>query len=118
MIKAQVRRTDAGDVESFTIVGHAGYAERGQDIVCAAVSGISFGAINAIHSLLDVELGVEQGKDGYLRCLVPHFEDVETHQRVQLLLDGMIASLQSVAFEYGQFVSINDQNNTRRWTSC
>lgn len=114
----RVKRDDAGDIQSFTIVGHAGYADAGEDIVCAAVSGISFGAINAIYQLLGAELSVEQGEDGYLRCRVPRFEP-ETDRKVQLLLDGMIASLRSVAVEYGQFVQVKDDTNyLRRWHSC
>ena len=70
MIKVQVKRKTAGDIESVTIHGHAGYADPGQDIVCAAVSGISFGAINGIDRLLGVELPTEQGKNGFLRCTI------------------------------------------------
>src|SRR5699024_3538205 len=113
MIRVYVKRTTTGDIASFTIDGHAGYAEPGQDIVCAAVSGISFGTINAIQSLLSVELPIKQGEDGFLSCKVPRFK-ANVHEKIQLLLDGMIASLQSVAFEYGQFVTVTDDQNKNR----
>lgn len=110
----QVKRNTTGDIESITISGHAGFANPGEDIVCAAVSGISFGMINSIDMLLGVELPAEQGKDGFLRCTVPSLESA-VHEKVQLLLDGMVASLQSVAIEYGKFVKVDDPKVTRRW---
>lgn len=114
MIKVHVKRRASGDIELITIDGHAGFADPGQDIVCAAVSGISFGTINAIDMLLGVELPVEQGENGFLRCSSPVYQP-EVQEKVQLLLDGMIASLQSVAIEYGKFIKIHDQKSTRRW---
>ncbi|WP_134700032.1 ribosomal-processing cysteine protease Prp [Ammoniphilus sp. YIM 78166] len=114
MIKVHVKRRASGDIESFTIDGHAGFADPGHDIVCAAVSGISFGTINAIDMLLGVQLPVQQGESGFLRCSVPDRIPVG-QEKVQLLLDGMVASLQSVAIEYGKFVRIHDQKPTRRW---
>jgi len=117
MIKVKIKRKTTGDIESVTISGHAGFADPGQDIVCAAVSGISFGAINAIERLLGVELPAEQGQDGFLRCTVPQLEP-DVHEKTQLLLDGMVASLQSVALEYGKFVKVDDFKANRRWISC
>ena len=44
--------------------GHADFAKKGSDIVCAGASAVSFGTVNAIMSLTDVSLEIEQGKDG------------------------------------------------------
>ena len=35
--------------------GHADFAEKGSDIVCAGASAVSFGIVNAIMSLTDVK---------------------------------------------------------------
>lgn len=37
------------------ISGHAGSAESGKDLVCAAVSGITFGLLNALDELTDIK---------------------------------------------------------------
>ena len=66
-------------ITSFTMSGHADFAKKGSDIVCAGASAVSFGAVNAIMSLTDVEPEIEQGRDGgYLRCAIPenHFERI------------------------------------------
>ena len=115
MIIVQVKRaTSSNDIESITIDGHAGYADPGYDIVCAAVSGISLGMMNAVEMLLGVKLPVSLGESGFLHCEIPKLEQ-EKHERVQLMLDAMIASLQSVAIEYSKFIKVRDINANRRW---
>ena len=42
-------------ITSLEISGHAGFAESGKDLVCAAVSGITFGLLNALDELTDIK---------------------------------------------------------------
>lgn len=48
-------------IKSFTVSGHSGSGEKGEDLVCAAVSGIVFGLCNAADILLanraDITIG-------------------------------------------------------------
>jgi len=39
-------------VKEIIVSGHSDYAEYGKDIVCAGVSAISVGSLNAIYELL------------------------------------------------------------------
>jgi uncharacterized protein YsxB (DUF464 family) len=103
-----VRHVSEGYIEEFTLSGHANYAKRGQDIVCAAVSGITFGTINAIDKLVHVQLDVKMDeKTGFFRCIVPEQLDDSIHEKVQLLLEGMYVSLQSIASEYGKYITLS-----------
>ena len=45
------------------------FANRGKDIVCAGVSAVSFGAINAIHALTGVTPVIEQEKTAFSAVL-------------------------------------------------
>lgn len=110
MIKISIIRNDAdGNIEGFTLSGHAEFAEPGKDIVCAAVSGISFGTINAIETLLNIKLLIEMNEQsGFLHCIVPKEQEITVQEKVQLLLEGMVVSLQSVASEYGKYMTIID----------
>ena len=49
MIQWSIR--DEGDVVSIDIVGHAGYAKRGQDIVCASVSTMVYFFIYCVKAI-------------------------------------------------------------------
>jgi len=106
MIYVKIQKTH-NCIESFTMTGHANFAEYGSDIVCAAVSAVAIGAINAVEELTGHVLPVEMGGDGgYLYCTVPKDLPEETNQKIQLLLSGMIVSLQTIERDYGRYIKI------------
>jgi uncharacterized protein YsxB (DUF464 family) len=110
VIKVSIKRDDTdGVIQEFTLSGHAEFAESGKDLVCAAVSGIAFGVINAIEALLNIQLMINTDeKNGFLQCIVPTSIEPAVHEKVQLLLEGMVVALQSIASEYGAYITIND----------
>jgi uncharacterized protein YsxB (DUF464 family) len=105
MIEITITRTDSDKIQAFEISGHAFFAKRGQDIVCAGVSAVSVGAINAVHALMGVTPVIEQG-DGFLRCAIPEKLPEDIYEKVQLLLEGMVISLQTIEEEYGKNLTI------------
>ena len=48
MTHVSIIKTRNGEYRGFNCIGHSGYAERGEDIVCAAISVL---VINTINSL-------------------------------------------------------------------
>lgn len=50
MIKATVTRNEQRRQYSLDVVGHAGYAEKGKDIVCAGVSALTMAAYYTAYS--------------------------------------------------------------------
>jgi uncharacterized protein YsxB (DUF464 family) len=107
MIKVEIERTKEGKIRAFTMKGHANFAERGQDIVCAGASAVSFGIVNAIEALTKIRPYITQGEEGgYLRCELPEMEDAATAEKVQLLLEAMLVSLQTIERDYGKYIRI------------
>lgn len=106
MIQANFIRTESGSIQSFTMSGHALYANHGNDIVCAGASAVSIGAINSIIALTGVTPEIEQGESGFLRCVIPDDLSEETQEKVQLLLEGMLVSLQTIERDYGKHIKI------------
>ncbi|MBP3038037.1 ribosomal-processing cysteine protease Prp [Bacillaceae bacterium Marseille-Q3522] len=106
MIKIDINRTKAGFIQSFAISGHAFYAKKGNDIVCAGVSAVSFGSVNAVIALTGIEPEIEQTESGFLRCEFPDDLPAETQEKVQLLLEAMVVSLKSIEEEFGKHVKI------------
>jgi uncharacterized protein YsxB (DUF464 family) len=105
MINITINRTESEFIHSFIISGHAFFADRGKDIVCAGASAVSVGAINAVHALTGVTPKIEQG-DGFLRCVVPEKLSEDINEKVQILLEGMIVSLLTIEEEYGKHIKI------------
>jgi uncharacterized protein YsxB (DUF464 family) len=105
MIEITITRTDSNQIRKFEISGHAFFAKRGKDIVCAGVSAVSVGAINAVHALMGVTPIIDQ-EDGFLRCVIPENLPEDINEKVQLLLEGMVISLQTIEEEYGKNLTI------------
>jgi uncharacterized protein YsxB (DUF464 family) len=110
MIDVTINRTDSGMIQSFELSGHALFADRGKDIVCAGVSAVSVGAINAVHELTGVTPELEHRADGLLRCVIPPDLPKDTQEKVQLLFEGMIVSLRSIEETYGAHIKITFKN--------
>ncbi|MBU8879548.1 ribosomal-processing cysteine protease Prp [Bacillus sp. FJAT-29790] len=106
MIQVTIHRKQSGTIQSFTVSGHAFFAKRGNDIVCAGVSAVSIGAINAVHALTGITPEIEQKEDGFLSCVIPDTIPADTDEKIQLLLEGMVVSLRTIEEEYGQHIKI------------
>ncbi|PKG21703.1 ribosomal-processing cysteine protease Prp [Niallia nealsonii] len=107
MIDITINKANSGLIESFIISGHALFANSGNDIVCAGVSAVSIGAINAVISLTGITPIIKQGKDGgFLECRIPDTISEENKQKIQLLLEGMVVSLETIERDYGKYVAI------------
>ena len=104
MIHVRIIKEPTGRISVFEMDGHANFAEHGQDLVCAGASAVSFGAVNAITQLTNIEPVIEQGADGgYLRV---EFPVTEQDAQVQLLLQAMIISLQTIELDYADFIKL------------
>ncbi|GLO66703.1 MULTISPECIES: ribosomal-processing cysteine protease Prp [Oceanobacillus] len=107
MIKVTVFQTN-NQITAFELSGHADSGPYGYDLVCAGVSAVSFGGVNAVIKLCDTDLHIDQGKDGgYLYVEIPENLDLQVAERVQLLLEGMMVSLQTIEAEYGDHMQVN-----------
>jgi hypothetical protein len=99
-------------IRGFAVEGHAGYAARGSDIVCAGVSAITVGTVNALEERLGVVLPHKM-KHGYLEASVPELDDRGTAERVQLILESMRVMLRTIEQSYGRYLAVCEEYDTR-----
>ncbi len=85
----------------FEISGHAGYADSGEDIICAAVSALSINAVNSIESLTDDQVEAEEG-DGYLKCTFPEGLSEAGILLMESMILGIRQTAESVSEETGE----------------
>jgi uncharacterized protein YsxB (DUF464 family) len=76
--------------------GHAGYADIGEDIVCAAVSVLMINTLNAIETFTDDTFDGKQ-EDGYLEFFFSEIISEDT----QLLMRTLMLGIQSIQKQYG-----------------
>ena len=98
MIKAEIYQSSDKDCLGFKIEGHAGYAEAGEDIVCAAVSMLVINTINSIEVFTEEEFTFESDEEsGRIEMMFKEHPG----ERAALLCDSLVLGLQGVESEYG-----------------
>ena len=116
MTRCVMIRDAKGLWTGFRVEGHAGYAEEGSDIVCAALSILTTTCVNALETVAKVSPHVEGGEDGLLAALLPiGLTDGQSHD-AQVLLGALHQGLSDLAACYPRFVKLSIQE--RREISC
>ncbi len=83
----------------LSCLGHAGFAKRGDDIVCAAASILIINTLNSMEKLAGARFEVmENQKAGQIEAVFP--EDL--NEGAQLLLDSMEMGLSEISRQYGR----------------
>ncbi len=94
-----------GMYQGYEADGHSGFAEAGEDIVCAAISVLTVNTANAIETLTDDPVEASED-DGYLVCRFPE----GLSEQGALLMDSMILGLKSIESSYGKsFINVNTE---------
>ncbi len=96
-----------GEYKGFECLGHAGYAEAGEDIVCAAVSILTINTINSIEQFTDDGFDLEADENS--GSIKMYFKDVPS-DKAKLLMQSMELGLNAIADQYDeQFVTVKIQ---------
>lgn len=108
MIKVNLYYNNMDNLWKFDVSGHAGYANHGQDIVCAGVSMIVINTINSIETFTNGQIVIENDEDlGLIKCLCLNVKNNEEPKDVILLLNSMVLGLESIQNEYKEHIKIN-----------
>ena len=91
----------------FTCVGHAGYGERGYDIVCAAVSALTITCANALDSVAKASPKVSRRQeDGYLAVECGGVSGDSFHD-AKVLLQSLYLGMKDIAEQYPKHVHLS-----------
>lgn len=87
-------------LKGFQISGHAGFAENGEDIVCASVSSAAYMAANTVTDIIraDAEAAAD---DGAMTLLVK-----EPCERTETVLKGLELHLKELSKQYPENIKI------------
>ncbi|WNC16716.1 ribosomal-processing cysteine protease Prp [Brevibacillus brevis] len=110
MVTVNVQRNEQNEIEVITMTGHANAGKHGSDLVCAAVSAVSLGLINAADLLLgkspDVQFAEKDG--GFLQWDLRRTDDDALREKQMLLAESMVVSLFMIAETNGKYVAVHD----------
>lgn len=99
MIKVKINYKN-NRISMLEIKGHAGFAEAGKDIVCAAVSSLLISSINNINSF-DASFLDYYENDGYAKIIIN-----KEVKEPKIILDNMIAMLYDLQKDYSKYIHI------------
>ena len=99
MINVTIFKDSSDMYRGFSLVGHAGYTESGNDIVCAAVSMLSTNTVNSIDELTEDKISCHVDEDTGLLSM--SFNGKIISNESKLLVDSLIIGLESVRESYG-----------------
>lgn len=113
MIQANIYYQDSS-IRGYSVKGHAGYAESGEDIVCAAVSAITQTALLGLIEFLENEIQWKIDDQGYLECWLAQELEPAKQEKAQLILHTMELGLRNIQQGYEQYLTVCK----RRWNEC
>ena len=97
--------TEDDRITGFSISGHSGYAEAGQDIVCAAISAVVTMAEATINDGCGAKAKVRvKEEDARVTLTLPASCDEE--DAVQAVLAGMLLTLAGMRDDYPDFIEV------------
>ena len=92
-------------ITGFSVSGHSGYAEAGQDIVCAAISAVVALAEATINDVCGAKAKVRvKEEDARISLTLPTSCDEE--ESVQAVLAGMMLTLISLRDDYPDYIEV------------
>ncbi|HHY09973.1 MAG TPA: ribosomal-processing cysteine protease Prp [Firmicutes bacterium] len=92
-------------LRGFRIKNHTGYADKGEDIVCAAVSALGQTAVLGLRKVVGLECSLTL-KEAYLSCILPDDLPDEKQAAAQLILKVLYEGLNAIEEEYGRYVRV------------
>lgn len=94
-----IRKSNNQFYKSFTCMGHAGYADSGKDIVCAAVSVLVINTIHSLEVLAKEDIKVDADENtGFIQCIFVR----EPNTKSILLMDSLVLGLKEIKKQYGK----------------
>ena len=97
--------TEGDRINGFSISGHRGYAEAGQDIVCAAISAVVTMAEATINEVCGAKAKVRV-KDEQARITLTLPVSCDEEETVQAVLAGMMITLAGMRDDYPDYIEV------------
>lgn len=101
MTKVTIKK-NASFISDIEIKGHALSGKYNEDIVCAGISSIVFGIINALEELTNYDTNYIIFEEDMIK--VPYLSE---DKEVQLICEVMIVQLQTIAESYPKYIEIS-----------
>lgn len=98
-----------GDIMAVECSGHAGYAEEGSDIICAAVSTVVQTAVLGLISVAGLNIGYKVIETkGYLKATLPSKMSEKERHDADIILKTLYLGLSDLYEGYSDFINLEE----------
>lgn len=111
---AQAENKSPEQYSGYEVRGHAGAAQKGSDIVCAAVSILAQTALKSLGEHLSREPAWQIDGQGFLSCRLPQELSAEELQAARVVMQTLEIGLKMIEEEYPQYLKVTK----RRCDKC
>lgn len=108
MIKVNICRDKAGNIKKFVVKGHAGFAENGKDIVCAAVSAVAYTTVGSLQDLIGIKDFFEE-RDGFMTCSIHMDISPEKKHDAGIIMATAEIGFKQIELAYPKHVKVMDE---------
>ncbi len=106
---AVVFKKQADRIIGVKISGHSGYAEAGQDIVCAAVTSAVRLCECTINDVIGADASVSVNeKLAEIKLLLPKHLSEYINDKCQAVFEGLNLHLSALEEEYPQYITVSE----------
>jgi uncharacterized protein YsxB (DUF464 family) len=109
MINIKIGKDLAGNIILFTVKGHAGFAEKGTDIVCSAVSAIAYTAVGALKELIGLKDFFKQHRLGIMHCRLDMDLTPEIRHDANIIMAAAEIGFKQIENAYPDYVKVMDE---------
>lgn len=108
MINVNIIRNGEGFIRQIIVKGHAGFAEEGRDIVCAAASVTAYTTAGALEDLAEIkDCFVES--HGSMVISLPEEISEKQKNTAGIILETAAIGFKQIELSYSDYISVLDE---------
>ena len=105
-----VIKKKSGIINEIVASGHSGYAERGSDIICAAVSAVVQTAFLGVKNISNKQVVIRRDDaKGFISLKINNLKDKEL-EKSQIILETMILGLKDIESDYKKYLKLEEED--------
>ena len=106
MTKVTIEKRN-GSIVKVTCDGHTNYGEKGEDIVCAALSSIVQTAVLGLFKVAEINVEMQRNdEEGYLMFALPKTISEEEQKRANIILETMLLGISDLNEGFSDFIEL------------
>ncbi|MFZ5352938.1 MAG: ribosomal-processing cysteine protease Prp [Bacillota bacterium] len=96
------------NIIGFKVSGHTGFAKRGEDIVCSAVSALTQTALIGLEKVAGAKVEYSI-KDGFLQCRIIDTRTELGAIKCSAILETLYEGLKNIEATYENYIRLSDK---------